>query len=184
MKLKGAVVALMIGCLSLVSCKQRYGQPYSNYGYADYQYGNYQMYSDPEYSMYTDYQERNNYYQRNQNSGMAQPVEVPESYHVGSYRSPVSHRNRDNNWVNQQNPRKYTIQLSEGRKPSSVARVLTRAPKRNRTATVKSFNNGQAYFRGVYGSYSSYEDAKRALDTLPEEVKNQATIKSWGSVQN
>ena len=160
----------------LVSCTQYHSQSYSyTPDYQGYQYGEYEEYASPgqSYGQYSDYQQRQG----------SRGVSVPESYHVGSYRSPVSPKNRDSRWVSQQNPQGYTIQIAEGRKASSVAGSLTKAPKRNRMATVKSFSNGAAYFRGVYGSYSSYEDAKSAMNDLPSDLKGRAQIKQWNAVQ-
>jgi septal ring-binding cell division protein DamX len=178
MNFKTALI-LSIAVGGLVSCgENRRYSTYTTYpGYEGYQYNDYQIYAGPEYRQYTNHNADNRYQS-------SQAVEVPESYHVGSYHSPRGHRNRDNSWIRGQNPQGYTIQLSEGRKASSVAKSLTRAPKRNRTATVKSFNGNAAYFRGVYGSYNNYEDAKRALNSLPADVRGGASIKRWSNVQN
>ena len=180
--MKSRIVLLtVLGFGGLVSCSQYHAQSYQYMPlYEGYQYGDYQTYTDPDYSQYSDYQKRNEYRQHSSNNN----VVVPESYHVGSYRSPASPQRRDNQWVTQQNSQGYTIQLAEGTKASAVAGTLTRAPKRNRMATVKSFENGQAYFRGVYGSYSTYEAAQRALHSLPADLQQKASIKRWGSIKN
>lgn len=110
-------------------------------------------------------------------------VIVPETYHVGSYHSPARAKDRDRNWVQSQNPGGYTIELATGSKASQVAGKLHKAPKSNRRAQVKYQQNGQAYYKGVYGSYSSYQAAQQALNNLPDDVRQGAQIKSWGSVQ-
>lgn len=168
------IIGLSLG--GLVSCGQQQSYTYMH-DYQGYQYDNSQLYSGQYDGSYSDYQQQQNY------PPPSSGVTVPESYHVGSYRSPVSPKNRDNRWVQQQNPRGYTIQIAEGRKASAIAGTLTKAPKRNRMATVKSFSNGEAYFRGVYGSYSSYDDAQRAMQALPSDLKSRAQIKQWSALQ-
>jgi septal ring-binding cell division protein DamX len=74
--------------------------------------------------------------------------------------------------------------LAAGKKASQVASKLQQAPKSNRRAQVKYQRNGQNYYKGVYGSYSSYQAAQQALNSLPANVRQGAKIKSWGSVQS
>lgn len=111
-------------------------------------------------------------------------VEVPDSYHVGSYHSPTPHTDMDKAWVNKQNAQSYTIELGDGDKPSQVANTLYKAPKDARTAEIKYQREGKTYYKGVYGTYPSYEEAQQALNKLPAEVKQNAGIKTWSSVQN
>lgn len=111
-------------------------------------------------------------------------VEVPETYHVGAYHSPTSHTDVDKAWVNSQNAKGYTIELADGDKPSDVANTLQKAPKAERTAEIKYQQGGKTYYKGVYGTYPNYEAAQKALNTLPEDVKQKAGIKNWSSVQN
>src|SRR3990167_725522 len=49
-------------------------------------------------------------------------VQVPETYHLGSYGSPVRAKDSDKNWVSSQNPQNYTIELAEDEKASYVAK--------------------------------------------------------------
>lgn len=106
-------------------------------------------------------------------------VEVPDSYHVG-LGHPTSAKDLDKSWVKNQNPNAYTIELAKDSKPAAVAGVLQQAPKNERSAEIKT-NNGS--YTGVYGTYSSYEAAKEKLDSLPDNVKQNASIKSWQSIQ-
>ncbi|MEE9451957.1 MAG: hypothetical protein V3V61_04275, partial [Gammaproteobacteria bacterium] len=36
---------------------------------------------------------------------------------------------------------------------------------------------------GVYGSYSSPEEAQNALEALPEEMRGNAKVQNWGELQ-
>ena len=112
------------------------------------------------------------------------PVEVPDTYHVGTFHSPTAHKDMDREWVNNQSAKNYTIELGNGEKAAQVANTLYKAPKNERTAEVKYQHEGKTYYKGLYGTYPSYEDAQKALNTLPADVKQKAGIKSWGSVQN
>ena len=83
-----------------------------------------------------------------------------------------------------QNAQGYTIELADGDKAAQVAGALYKAPKNQRTAEVKYQQGGKTYYKGLYGSYPSYDAAQQALSTLPADVKQKAGIKSWGSVQH
>ncbi len=111
-------------------------------------------------------------------------VSVPDSYHVGEYHSPVSFKDRDRDWVANQNPQGYTIEVAEGDKASQVANALQSTPKNDRMAQIKSNRNGQNYYQGVYGSYSDRESAQKALEALPADLKQKAMVKDWSSIQN
>lgn len=110
-------------------------------------------------------------------------VVVPDSYHVGNNHAPVAHHDRDKNWVSNQSPQSYTIEIADSEKPAEVAKQLFVAPKKEHTAEVEYYQNGSVHYKGLYGSYPNYESAKKALDALPDNLKQQAGIKSWQDVQ-
>ena len=111
-------------------------------------------------------------------------VVVPETYHVNETSPPQSFKSRDINWVSNQNPQGYTIELTSGEQASSVAATLQRAPKSERMAAIKVKQDGREVYQGIYGTFSSQEAAQAALNSLPEDLKQNARIKSWGSVQS
>ena len=119
----------------------------------------------------------------NGNVDYGSQANVPENYYVGPYHSPTSHKDSDRNWVNGQNPRGYTIELGESDKASQIAKKLFQAPKKDRMAEIKAYRNGATYYKGVYGSYNNYDEAQKALNNLPNDVKQGAAIKNWGEVQ-
>ncbi|KTD23573.1 Uncharacterised protein [Legionella lansingensis] len=155
---------------SLCACSTFEGSQYTNYPA-------YQYYPHPS-TYFTIYGDVDYRYQRGE-------VNIPDSYHVGPDHSPVSHKNVDSTWVHSQNPQGYTIEVAGGEKASEVARKLYKVPKNDRTAQIKYHGgDGRAYYKGVYGSYNSYEEAQKALNNLPEDIKQGADIQHWGNIQN
>lgn len=149
------------------------------------------MNNDENYSYTTSYMYKDNqpltttsYADYNLTQRAEHKVVVPDSYHVGQYRSPVSFKDRDKTWVSSQSPHSYTIEIADGEQAAQVAQKLYKAPKSDRMAQVQYNKDGKAYYKGVYGSYSTSDDAQKAMDALPAEVKQGANIKTWGSVQN
>lgn len=144
-------------------------QPYQGYSYENVQY---YLPSDggSDYS-YRDY-------------GTHNQVRVPDSYHVGVSHSPASAKDRDKVWISSQNPQSYTIEIANDEKPGQVAKKLEQVPKNEHTAEIKYQEGGKTYYKGVYGSYSNQQDAQKAFDALPDEVKKGAGIQNWQKIQN
>jgi len=112
-----------------------------------------------------------------------QTVVVPESYHVSALHGPTSPKDLDKTWIDSQNPQSYTIELADSDKPSQVASALSKAPKNEHMAEVKYQNQGKTYYKGLYGTYPSYDAAQQALKVLPDDVKQGAGVKAWENVQ-
>jgi hypothetical protein len=149
--------------------------------YDESEYINYAPYPSEDYARYTQYS-----YPRSSNIEIYQSrkqVVVPESYHVGQFHSPMPVKDMDKSWVSNQNPNGYTIELADDAEASVVAQKLYKAPKNQRMGQVPYQRNGKRYYKGLYGSYESPEAAKKALDGLPQDLKDKAGVKSWGSVQ-
>lgn len=165
-------VLLCLSAYGLTSCTMDNTTQYTSYEGYNYTEAEYR----PQIYGYNPDMQQSQY----QSTGQ---VTVPESYHVGAYHSPVSHKDRDKSWVANQNPQAYTIEIAEGEKASQVAGKLYNAPKGDRRAQIKYYQNGTPYYKGVYGSYNSYEEAQKAYNALPATVKQGAGIKNWSSVQ-
>lgn len=174
---KFAVVGFYI--LSMSSCAMMDNSTGANLTYPAY--ASYASYEDSLGYMRNNYKMPNGYNYKYYEG--KQDVLVPDSYHVGDMRSPVSFKDRDQVWVSSQNPQSYTIELANGDKAAKVAQTLYKAPKKERMAQVKSERDGKDYYQGVYGSYGSAAEAQKALDALPPELKSGASVKNWGSVQ-
>lgn len=148
------------------------------------------MYQPTYYSESTSYQpyvyQNTQFYPRQDRSinYAGEENTTKDSYYVGAYRSPTSHKDLDRNWVNSQNPNSYTIEIGVSEKASQVANKLHKMPKNDRMAEIKAYRDGKYYYKGVYGTYSNYNDAQKALNHLPPELRQGATIKNWRSVQD
>lgn len=98
--------------------------------------------------------------------------------------APLPFKQRDKGWVGKQNPQGYTIEISNSEKAADVAGTLQKAPRNEPSAEVKYQRDGKQYYKGVYGSYPTYEAAQQALNALPEDVKRNASVKTWGNIQS
>ncbi len=176
--LKTSRIIIVFFTLTYLTACSIDGTTNSLYNYGSYNYGNAPMiYPDS----YNSYQYPEGYSPNNSQTPMAtEKVEVPDSYHMG-YGHPTSAKDMDKNWVKGQNPNSYTIELANDSKPSKVAGILYKAPKNERSAEIRT-NKGS--YTGVYGTYPSYEAAKAKLESLPEDVKQNANIKTWGNIQS
>jgi septal ring-binding cell division protein DamX len=68
--------------------------------------------------------------------------------------TPISHKKRDGNWVESQNPNGYNVQADE--------------------------QNGQNSYKGVYGTYQNKESATKAIEQLPAGLKSKVKVKQGG----
>lgn len=174
---KTRLIGIMMCTASLSAC-----MPYNHNGY-----GNFRSYTQDGALVYP---ENGGYYQYDENNyepptrRPQKQVVVPETYHVGRYHSPPSHKSRDRQWVSSQNPSSYTIELADGESAAQVAGKLHKAPKNDRRAQLKYYQGNKTHYKGLYGSYPSYDAARKALDSLPADLKNRANIKTWSSVQS
>lgn len=173
-RIKWVLTSLSVGILS--ACTSSRDIVYTDY--QPYQYPESQFYSQNYMQTYNGV---NDYADERPRSS---EVNVPNSYYVGSNYSPARAKDADRTWVDKQSPQHYTIVVADDEKPARVATKLYQLPKKDRAAEVKYQRNGKSYYQGVYGSYSSKEDAEKALRTLPDEVKQQAKVNDWNSVQH
>lgn len=111
------------------------------------------------------------------------PVVVNPGYHLEGRNSPVTHKERDAQWINRQSPEDFTIEVGTAEKPSTVSKALHNSPKTQRAAQYKYNNGGKTYYGGAYGTYKSREEAEKAMQNLPESVRANAKIKHWNSIQ-
>lgn len=88
-------------------------------------------------------------------------------------------------WIHNQNPDDYTIQVISGR---NEQRIISFMKKYGLTGQAAHFGvqgaGDSVIYIGVYGVYSSVADAKQILQSLPDKVKKvQPWIRSFKSIQ-
>lgn len=142
-------------------------------------------YYDDDYSDNVNYQEGGHAAGDSDGGGSyryrrGRPVVAPNSYHFSGNASPTKHKDRDMNWIRQQNPDGYTIELANDAKPSTVAKVLHSTPKSARMAQVRTKKG----FTGIYGTFKDRQEAEAALQKLPENLRNKAGVREWNKVQS
>lgn len=116
--------------------------------------------------------------------GYSKPVSVPYSPQFAGRSTPKSHKERDLEWINGQNPSSYTIEITSDEKAAAVANSLYEIPKEERMGQFKHKQNGKTVHTGVYGSFSSQEEAEKALSQLPESARTKAQVKQWNNLQS
>lgn len=166
---------LVVIAAGLASCGMNNSDTlYTSYIYKPYGYDETQYYSPQTYRGGADY---------NFGTPSSHGVTVPDSYHVGAYHSPTPHKDRDKHWVQSQNPQGYTIEIADEEKAASVARKLYQVPKNDRAAEIQYQKDGKPYYKGVYGTFNTQDEAIKALENLPESLKKGAGVRNWGAVQ-
>lgn len=156
-------------CVSLTACQTTHSS-YQSYQYGDSTYTS-------QSPLYPDSYESVQYGQYLEEK-TALP---PEKFN--RYEAPVPAKDMDKHWILGQNPQAYTIELDQSERASQVASALSNAPKNERMAEIKYQKNGKTYYQGIYGSFPSAEAAQQALSRLPDNVKQNAQVKSWANVQ-
>lgn len=179
MKVAPQLFILLSGTILLSSCASMERQESVYRRYTSYQ---------PDYYSYN----HARYYAQSYESGANYGDETQviytnsnaDAYDTTARVRPTSHKDLDSQWVKSQNAQSYTIELADSDKASQVAGQLYKAPKTDRRAQVKYYQNGKTAYKGLYGSYSSYEEAEKALNNLPADLKQGANIKHWSAVQS
>ncbi len=87
-------------------------------------------------------------------------------------------------WLLQQAPASYTIQIAGMQDEKGVAGYVRRNSVQGRIAYYHTLRNGKDWFPVLYGAYPTRENAEKALGLLPENIrKSGAWIRTLGSVQ-
>lgn len=96
------------------------------------------------------------------------PQPAPTSYASGDIKT--------TDWVMQQDPNAYTIQIGSGSTEDGIIRFLKQGNFSQVTAYVKVFVKEAYRYSALYGSFASYAEAQNAIAGLPQDI--QAT-KPW-----
>lgn len=74
-------------------------------------------------------------------------------------------------WVATQNPKYYTLQLASSTNQQLIDKYYRENELEGHAGYYRSKREGEEWFALVYGAYPSVQDAKDAIETLPQDLK-------------
>lgn len=74
-------------------------------------------------------------------------------------------------WVASQEPAYYTLQLASSTNKQLIAKYYAENNLDGKAGYYRSRREGEEWYALVYGAYPSVQDAKEAIDTLPDDLK-------------
>ncbi|NNF97343.1 MAG: hypothetical protein HKM94_10490 [Halobacteria archaeon] len=74
-------------------------------------------------------------------------------------------------WVRQQNPRFYTLQLASSTNPRMIEKYYLENQLEGKAGYYRNTREGKNWYALVYGAYPSRNEAKQAIDTLPDGLR-------------
>ncbi len=87
-------------------------------------------------------------------------------------------------WLLQQAPDHYALQLTAGRNEENIKAFISRHDLSEEAAYFRTLKNGDEWYSLIYGSYSDYDQARQALEALPEQLRNNSPwVRTLSSVQ-
>lgn len=90
----------------------------------------------------------------------------------------------DKDWVLQQNPKHFTLQLMGSSTLPAVENIASSPRLRDQASVYKIMHNEQDWYVLLYGVYSSRADAKTAISKLPASLrKNTPWIRPYADIQ-
>lgn len=88
-------------------------------------------------------------------------------------------------WVNQQPAGTYTLQLSSLLKEKDIVNFIQKNNLAADAAYIRVVIKGTIRYNALYGSYSTYEEAKKAISLLPGNLsKSKPWVRNFGILQN
>ena len=74
-------------------------------------------------------------------------------------------------WVASQNPKYYTLQLASSTNQQLIDKYYRENELQGHAGYYRSKREGEEWYALVYGAYPSVQDAKDAIETLPQDLK-------------
>ena len=98
-------------------------------------------------------------------------VKPKKRYHGAPVPTDSPNKTRDASWLVAQNPEHYTIYLAGSYDLAALMTVAQVIPNQSDVAFYEADFQGKTWFTLIYGEFEDAKMAKKALQTLPEEVK-------------
>jgi len=83
---------------------------------------------------------------------------------------------KDTSWVAKQNPEHFTLHLAGSYDLASLLSVAQTVPNKSDVAYYEVSVKGKSWFTLIYGDFSNAQAAKKALQTLPEEIRKWSPL--------
>lgn len=74
-------------------------------------------------------------------------------------------------WVREQNPRFYTLQLASSTNPRLIEKYYLENQLEGKAGYYRNIRNGKNWYALVYGAYPSSKAAQQAIETLPTGLR-------------
>jgi len=87
------------------------------------------------------------------------------------------------NWLNQQQPGSYTLQLASVVKREDIINFIEKENFKDQVGYIEVTVNGITRYAAIYGLYSSYDDAKKASLELPPNLNTTPWVRKIGVVK-
>ena len=88
-------------------------------------------------------------------------------------------------WVNRQAAGTYTLQLSSLLKEEDIVDFIQKNQLAADAAYIRVIIKGTIRYNALYGSYSTYDEAKKAINSLPDNlIKSKPWVRNFGILQN
>ena len=100
-------------------------------------------------------------------------------------RVPDDNNIRREDWVKQQPSGSYTLQLSSLLKEEDIVHFIQKNQLVENAAYIQVVIKGNTRYNALYGSYQTYDQAKKAVASLPGSLgKNKPWIRNFGILQD
>jgi len=103
---------------------------------------------------------------------------APEQKHISA------NAIRQENWILQQNPKEYTLQLLATVNETSLTDFIKKNNIQANAAYYRTNKNSKTWYSLVYGTYDTYSLAQQAVQTLPPTLKKlNPWVRNFGQIQ-
>jgi septal ring-binding cell division protein DamX len=94
----------------------------------------------------------------------------PDAIKPGAHTRAMLSQSPDD-WIREQEPRYYTLQLASSTNPNLIQKYYRENKLEGAGGYYRNYRQGKNWYALVYGSYSSINEAKQAVDSLPVELR-------------
>ena len=91
---------------------------------------------------------------------------------------------RDRDWISNQDPRQFTVQLISGENEAAVVRFIRKHHIEKQAAYYSTMRSGKTWYSVVYGNFPNHNAARQALSRLPRVLRRDSPrIRNFQGIQ-